>query len=59
MHICINVFLINGNLFQDLMPGTVTNISNQTMRTRLDFKSEFDQVRGEFEDWIKIRGLEN
>jgi hypothetical protein len=29
------------------------------MRTRLDFKSaQFDQVRGEAEDWIKMRGLE-
>jgi hypothetical protein len=29
------------------------------MRTGLDFKSaQFDQVRGEAEDWIKMRGLE-
>jgi hypothetical protein len=35
------------------------NISNQTMRTGLDFKSaQFDHVRGEAEDWIKMRGLE-
>ena len=37
----------------------VRNISNPTMRTGLDFKSaQFDQVRGEAEDWIKMRGLE-
>jgi hypothetical protein len=35
------------------------NISNPTMRTGLDFKSaQFDQVWGEAEDWIKMRGLE-
>jgi hypothetical protein len=35
------------------------NISNPTMRTGLDFKSaQFDQVRGEAEDWVKMRGLE-
>jgi hypothetical protein len=35
------------------------NISNPTMRTGLDFKFvQFDQVRGEAEDWIKMRGLE-
>ena len=35
------------------------NISNPTMRTGLDFKSEqFDHVQGEAEDWIKMRGLE-
>jgi hypothetical protein len=33
--------------------------TNPTMRTRLDFKSaQFDHVRGEAEDWIKMRGLE-
>jgi hypothetical protein len=38
---------------------TMDNISNPTMRTRLDFKSaQFDHVRGEAEDWIKMRGLE-
>jgi hypothetical protein len=38
---------------------TMDNISNPTMRTRLDFKSEqFDHVRGKAEDWIKMRGLE-
>jgi hypothetical protein len=36
-----------------------SNISNPTMRTGLDFKSaQFDQLRGEAEDWIKMRGLE-
>jgi hypothetical protein len=36
-----------------------SNISNPTMRTGLDFKSEqFDHVRGEAEDWIGMRGLE-
>ena len=35
------------------------NISNPTMRTGLDFKSaQFDPVRGEAEDWIKLQGLE-
>ncbi len=35
------------------------NVSNPTMRTGLDFKSaQFDPVRGEAEDWIKLRGLE-
>jgi hypothetical protein len=35
------------------------NLSNPTMRIGLDFKSsQFDQVRGEAEDWIKMRGLE-
>jgi hypothetical protein len=35
------------------------NISNPTMRTGLDFESaQFDQVRGEADDWIKMRGLE-
>jgi hypothetical protein len=40
------------------------NISNPTMRTKLDFKSEVkprtgsNHVRGEAEDWIKMRGLE-
>jgi hypothetical protein len=29
------------------------------MKTGLDFKSaQFDQVRGEAEDWIKMRGVE-
>ena len=33
--------------------------SSPTMGTRLDFKSaQFDHVRGEAEDWIKLRGLE-
>ena len=37
----------------------ISNISNPTMRTGLDFKSaQFDHVRGEAEDWIKMRGLE-
>jgi hypothetical protein len=36
-----------------------SNISNPTMRTGLDFKSaQFDPVRGEAEDWIKLQGLE-
>ena len=35
------------------------NISNPTMRTGRDFESaQFDQVRGEAEDWIKMRGFE-
>ena len=34
---------------------TMDNISNLTMRTGLDFKSmQFDNVRGEAEDWIKM-----
>ena len=38
---------------------TMDSISNPTMRTRLDFTSaQFDHVRGEAEDWIKMRGLE-
>jgi hypothetical protein len=38
---------------------TMDNISNPTMRNRLDFKAaQFDHVRGEAEDWIKMRGLE-
>ena len=38
---------------------TMDSISNPTMRTRLDFKSaQFDHVRCEAEDWIKMRGLE-
>ena len=37
----------------------VCNISNLTTRTELHFKSvQFDQVRSEAEDWIKMRGLE-
>jgi hypothetical protein len=29
------------------------------MKTAVDFKSaQFDQARGEAEDWIKMRGLE-
>jgi hypothetical protein len=33
--------------------------SNPSMRTSLDFKSaQFDHIRGEAEDWIKMRGLE-
>ena len=38
---------------------TWRDISNTTMRTRVDFKStQFDQVRDEAENWIKMRGLE-
>ena len=34
---------------------TMDNMSNPTMRTRLDFKStQFDYVRGEAENWIKM-----
>ena len=34
---------------------TRDNISNPTMRTGLDFKcTQFDHVRGEAEDWIKM-----
>jgi hypothetical protein len=41
------------------MLDMLCNISNPTMRTGLDFKSaQFYQVRGEAEDWIKMRGLE-
>jgi hypothetical protein len=37
----------------------LSNISNPTMRTGLDFKAaQFDHIRGEAEDWIKMRGLE-
>ena len=37
----------------------ISNISNPTIRTGLDFKSALvDEVRGEDEDWIKLRGLE-
>jgi hypothetical protein len=36
------------------------NISNPTMRTGLDFKSaQFDRVRGEAEDWVKMRDLKS
>jgi hypothetical protein len=39
--------------------SAICNISNPTMKTGLDFKSaQFDQVRGEAEKWIKMRGLE-
>ena len=39
--------------------GMVRNISNLIMRTGIDFKSApFDKVRGEAEDWIKMRRLE-
>jgi hypothetical protein len=40
-------------------PCSLRNISNPTMGTGIDFKSaQFDQVRGEAEDWIEMRGLE-
>jgi hypothetical protein len=47
------------NQSTNFVTDSSSNISNPTMRTGLYFKSaQFDQVRGEAEDWIKMRGLE-
>jgi hypothetical protein len=49
--------LIHLTLSSDLFVRDV--ISNPPIRTGLDFKSSlFDKVRGEAEDWIKLRGFE-
>jgi hypothetical protein len=54
-----NVFFVKIRCGLAIATMILSNISNPTMRTGLDFKSaQFDHVRGEAEDWIKMRGLE-
>jgi hypothetical protein len=53
------LILQNTYLYTKTYLNITSNISNPIMRIGLDFKSaQFDQGRGEAEDWIKMRGLE-